>query len=54
MDLRYSADEIAEAIKATVNANKLDECYIRPIVFYGHAEMGVNPLPNKVSLAIAA
>ena len=54
MDLEYSVDEITEAIKSTVEANKLDECYIRPIAFYGYGEMGVNPLPNKVSLAVAA
>jgi len=54
MDLGYNADQLAEAIKSTVRANKLDECYIRPIAFYGYGEMGVNTLPNKVSLAIAA
>jgi branched-chain amino acid aminotransferase len=54
MDLGYSVDEIAKAIESTVEANKLDECYIRPIAFYGYGEMGVNPLPNKVSLAVAA
>ncbi len=54
MELRYNADEIAEAIKSTVRANRSDECYIRPIAYYGYGEMGVNPLPNKVDLAIAA
>ena len=54
MDLGYGVEEIAEAIKSTVVANKLDHCYIRPIAFYGYGEMGVNPLPNKVSLAVAA
>jgi branched-chain amino acid aminotransferase len=54
MDLRYSANEIGEAIKATIRANKLDECYIRPIAYYGYGEMGLNPLPNRVDLAIAA
>lgn len=54
MDIGYSADEIAEAIESTVKANKLVECYIRPIAFYGYGEMGLNPLPNKVSLAVAA
>jgi branched-chain amino acid aminotransferase len=53
MDLRYTPDEIAAAIESTVKANGLDECYIRPIAFYGYGEMGVNPLPNKVELAIA-
>ena len=54
MNLGYEADEIAEAIKETVKANDLDECYIRPIAFYGYGEMGVSPLRNKVDLAIAA
>jgi branched-chain amino acid aminotransferase len=27
---------------------------VRPIAYYGYGKMGVNPLPNKVSIAIAA
>ena len=53
MDLGYGADELAEAIKSTVKAGGLDECYIRPIAYRGYGEMGVNPLSNKVELAIA-
>jgi branched-chain amino acid aminotransferase len=54
MDLRHNADEIAEATRSVVKANELNECYIRPIAFYGYGEMGVNPLPNKVDMAVAA
>ncbi len=54
MDLRYSPEEMAAAIKSTVKANGFDECYIRPIAYYGYGEMGVNPLPNKVDFAVAA
>lgn len=54
MDLTYGPEAIAAAIKSTVKENELTECYIRPIAFYGYGEMGVNPLPNKVSLAVAA
>ncbi len=54
MDLRYSPDEIASAIRSIVKANGFDECYIRPIAYYGYGEMGVNPLPNKVDFAVAA
>jgi branched-chain amino acid aminotransferase len=54
MDLRHTPDEIAAAIRTTVKANGFDECYIRPIAFYGYGEMGVNPLPNRVDLAVAA
>ena len=54
MDLRCGPDEIGEAIKATVKANRLEQCYIRSIAFYGYGEMGVNPLPSKVDLGIDA
>ena len=54
MNLGYSANEIREIIKSTVRASGLEECYIRPIAFYGYGEMGVNPLPNKVEFAVAA
>ena len=33
--------------------NKIDECYIRPLAIFGYGKMGINPLNNKVSLAIA-
>jgi len=54
MELGYNADEIASAITSTVHAIGLQECYIRPIAFYGFGEMGVNPLKNNVDFAIAA
>ena len=53
MDIPYEFGQVVEAVKVTVAANKLEECYIRPIAYYGYGEMGVNPLPNKVDLAIA-
>ena len=54
MDLKRDEDEIAQAIKSVVRVNEFSECYIRPIAFRGYGEMGVNPLHNKVELAIAA
>lgn len=53
MDLRYSKKQLQDAIIDTINANKSEECYIRPIAYYGYGKMGVNPLPNQVSIAIA-
>jgi branched-chain amino acid aminotransferase len=53
MDIRYSEKELHNAIIDTINANKSEDCYIRPIAYYGYGKMGVNPLPNKVSIAIA-
>ncbi len=53
MDLAYNKDEIIQSSIDTIKANNLDECYIRIIAFYGYGKLGVNPLPNKVSIAIA-
>ncbi len=53
MDLRYGFDEMIDAVIETVKANGLRSCYIRPIAYYSYGKMGVNPLPNKVDVAIA-
>ena len=53
MDLSFSQAQLERAAIDTVKANSMDECYIRPIAFYGYGKMGVNPMPNKVSVAIA-
>ena len=53
MDLRYTPDQIAQAVKATVKANGFEECYIRPIAYVSYGEIGVNPLPNKTEMSIA-
>jgi branched-chain amino acid aminotransferase len=53
MDLGYSEKQLEDAVVDTINANKPEEYYVRPIAYYGYGKMGVNPLPNKVSVAIA-
>ncbi|MEP0824161.1 MAG: branched-chain amino acid transaminase [Nitrososphaera sp.] len=53
MDLGYSKPELERAVIETVKANGMEECYIRPIAYYSYGKMGVNPMPNKVSVAIA-
>jgi branched-chain amino acid aminotransferase len=54
MELEYTKQQLERAVLETVKANDMEECYIRPIAYYGYGKMGVNPLPNKVSIAIAA
>jgi branched-chain amino acid aminotransferase len=49
----YTRDEIHEACLATVRANKLRECYIRPLAFLGDGEMGLAARP-ATRVAIAA
>ena len=54
IDIPYTQEEIAEAILETVRVNDLNGCYIRPIVFRGYGELGVNPLNCPVNVVIAA
>jgi branched-chain amino acid aminotransferase len=53
LDVPYSHAELVEATKATIRANGVEECYVRPIVYLGYGEMGLNPLPCPVRVAIA-
>ena len=52
-NIGYSAGELAEAMLELVRVNRMDSCYIRPIVIRGYGEMGVNPLKNPVDVYIA-
>ena len=54
IDIPYTQEEVEEAILETVRVNDLDGCYIRPIVFRGYGELGVNPLNCPVNVVIAA
>jgi branched-chain amino acid aminotransferase len=53
IDIPFTPDQVIEAVKETVRVNKVDECYIRPIVYLGYGEMGLNPLPCPVNVSIA-
>lgn len=54
MDIPYSKDEITKAIKETVKINKLNSCYIRPLVYRGFKKLGLNPFSCPVRVMIAA
>ncbi|MDE2585394.1 MAG: branched-chain amino acid transaminase, partial [Betaproteobacteria bacterium] len=54
MALPYSQEELNEAQKEVIRANKLDSGYIRPLAFYGSEKMGVSPKGAKVHVIIAA
>ena len=53
IDIPYTVQEIVEATRETVRVNGLPSCYIRPIVYLGYGEMGLNPLPCPVQVSIA-
>jgi len=54
VDIPYSVDELVNAVKETVKVNALPSCYIRPLAYLSYGEMGLNPLPCSVDVAIAA
>ena len=54
IDIPYSVDELVAAVKETVKVNGLPSCYIRPLAYLSYGEMGLNPLPCSVDVAIAA
>jgi branched-chain amino acid aminotransferase len=53
IDIPYTPDDLVEAVKDTIRVNELEACYIRPIVYLGYGEMGLNPLPCPVNVSIA-
>jgi branched-chain amino acid aminotransferase len=53
MPVPYSVEQLVEATKELVRVNKLNSSYIRPIIFRGYGEMGLNPLNSPVDVAIA-
>lgn len=54
MQIPFTPEQLNDAQREVVRANKLDSCYLRPIVFYGSEKMGVSPKGAKVHVAIAA
>ena len=54
MEMPWSFDQVLEAQKEVVRANRLESCYLRPIAWIGDKKLGVSPKGNTVHLAIAA
>jgi branched-chain amino acid aminotransferase len=52
MEIPFSPAQLNEAVLATIAANKLDACYIRPLVFRGAGPLGVNPFGSPVDVVI--
>ena len=54
MPVPYSPEQLYDATFALIEGNRLEACYIRPIVFRGYGEMGLFPLNAPVEVTIAA
>jgi branched-chain amino acid aminotransferase len=54
MELPYSAEELNKVQLELVRVNKLEDCYIRPVVYRGYNSLGVDPRSCPVEISIAA
>ena len=53
LKMPFSHEEIGQAIIDTVKANEVRECYIRPLVYLGYGELGINNSHCPVCVSIA-
>ena len=54
MAMPYTMEQVNEALKEVVRANKLESCYIRPLVWIGDKKLGVSPKGNTIHVMVAA
>ena len=53
MPMPYSTDQLREITHELIARNGLRSCYIRPLVYRGYGQMGLNPLDVPVEVTIA-
>jgi branched-chain amino acid aminotransferase len=53
MVMPYTFEQMLDAQKQTIKANKLDSCYIRPLVWIGSEKMGVSAKGNTIHASVA-
>ena len=54
MKIPFSQEQLNEAQKQVVRENKLDSCYLRPLVWIGSEKLGVSPKGNRIHAMVAA
>lgn len=54
MELDYSLEQLQQAMVELIQVNEARHSYIRPVVFRGYGEIGVNPLKNPIEIFILA
>jgi branched-chain amino acid aminotransferase len=53
MELPYSIEELSGTATEVVRLNKMNSCYVKPIVLRGYGEVGVNPLNSPIDVYMA-
>ncbi len=53
-EIPYSVEEIDQACREVLTANRLEDAYMRPLAWRGSEQMGVSAQRSKIHLAISA
>jgi branched-chain amino acid aminotransferase len=54
MKIPFSLEQVMQAQREVVRANKLESCYLRPLTWIGSEKLGVSPKGNTIHLMVAA
>src|SRR2546426_2035287 len=54
METAFTREQIRDVCLEAVGGNDLRECYIRPLIYRGYENLGVNPFGSPVEVAVAA
>jgi branched-chain amino acid aminotransferase len=52
MEPPFTLEQLTDAVLETIRANNFKSCYIRPLVYRGYSQLGVNPMPCPVDASI--
>src|SRR4051794_24654053 len=50
----FTQEQLNEAQKQVVRENKLESCYLRPLIWIGSEKLGVSPKGNRIHAMVAA
>jgi branched-chain amino acid aminotransferase len=54
MELPFTREQIRQACLDVIAVNGLSDCYLRPLIYRGYENLGVNPFGSPVEVAVAA
>ena len=54
MKIPFSLEQVMQAQCEVVRVNKLESCYLRPLIWIGDQKLGVSPKGNTIHLMVAA
>jgi branched-chain amino acid aminotransferase len=52
MEPKWSQQQLEQAVIDTVRVNGFKSCYIRPLIWRGYEQLGLNPMPCPVEAAV--